>query len=66
MRKNKKMPQYSESLLIELIQDTKTLEDLTSLCQLVKELESQKDLAITERICREVKLQQGKIIYGKL
>lgn len=57
-------PQYSESLLIRLIRETKTINDLTGLCNLYRELEKQNDIVITYKINSEVKLQQQTIIYG--
>lgn len=57
-------PHYSESLLIRLIRETKTITDLTGLCNLYRELEKQNDIVITYKINSEVKLQQQTIIYG--
>lgn len=57
-------PQYSESLLIRLIRETKTLTDLTELCNLYRDLEEQKDLVITHKVTSEVQLQSWTILYS--
>ncbi|MBO6184231.1 MAG: hypothetical protein J6O88_05975 [Chryseobacterium sp.] len=57
-------PHYSEKMIIGLIRETKTIEDLTDLCNLLRDIEEQKDLTITFRISREVQIQQKTIIYG--
>ncbi|MEI7486440.1 MAG: hypothetical protein WCJ72_03345 [Chryseobacterium sp.] len=63
-KSNKTPPEYSEKMIIGLIRDTKKIEDLVSLGELINDLESQKDLVITEKIRREIRLQQETIIYG--
>lgn len=60
----KERPTYRETMIIGLIRDTKTIEDLTDLGQLLRDIENQNDLTITEKIKREVQLQQQTIIYG--
>lgn len=60
----KPKPEYSEKMMIGLIRETKTIEDLTDLCKLLRTVENQKDLVITYKINREVRLQQQTIIYG--
>lgn len=62
--KNTLPPHYSEKMMIGLIRDTKTIEELTDLCSLYKDLQAQKDIVITIRMAREVNLQQKTIIYG--
>lgn len=64
MKPNKLPPHYSEKMMIELIRETTTIEDLTALCRLYKDLQKQKDIVITYKMKREVKLQQETIIYG--
>ncbi|KFF26886.1 hypothetical protein [Chryseobacterium vrystaatense] len=61
---NKLPPKYSEKMILTLTKDSKSIEDLTNLCGLLKALEKQKDIIITQKIQREVKLQQQTIIYG--
>jgi hypothetical protein len=60
----KDTPRYQEKMLLELIWDSQTLDDLVDLCDLLNDLEAQKDLVITAKMCQEVKLQQQKIIYS--
>lgn len=64
MKTNKNPPHYSEKMMIGLIRNTKTIEDLTELCLLFRDLKTQKDIIITDRMQREVNIQQKTIIYG--
>jgi hypothetical protein len=64
MKSNKNPPHYSEKMMIELIRETKTIEELTQLCKLYKDLEKQRDIVITFRMTREIGMQQETIIYG--
>lgn len=57
-------PRYQEKMIIGLIRETKTIEDLTDLCNLLRDIEEQKDLTITFKINQEVQIQQKTIIYG--
>jgi len=57
-------PQYTEALLVRLIRETATMEELTDLCKLYMDLEMQNDIIITLKVKAEVGLQQQTIIYG--
>lgn len=56
---NKLPPEYSEKMILTLINNTTSIEDLMSLAQLIKDLEEQKDLIITEKIRREIFQRTG-------
>ncbi|MCX8533069.1 hypothetical protein [Chryseobacterium luquanense] len=60
----KSKPEYSEKMMIGLIRETKTIDDLTNLCKLLRAVEKQNDLVITYKMNKEVRLQQQTIIYG--
>ncbi len=57
-------PEYSEVLLLRLIRETNSLDDLVSLCDLINVLESQNDLVITNKIVTEVQRRQRTFIHG--
>ena len=57
-------PRYTEQTLIRIIQDCYDLDDLTNLCNNLRDLEENKDLEITSKIQMEVKVQQQVIIFG--
>ena len=57
-------PRYTEQTLIRIIQDCYDLDDLTNLCNNLRDLEENKDLTITSKIQTEVKIQQQVIIFG--
>ena len=61
---NKHPPEYSEKMLLNLINETNSIDDLVKLCDLLNALERQKDLVITEKMYRAVKQQQRIIIKG--
>ena len=63
-QQGKDPPRYSEKILIGLIKETTDLDNLTSLCKLYRDLEEQGDIDITQKINREVQIQQKVIIYG--
>lgn len=60
----KSSPRYTEKMLIRIINDCHDLDDLTNLCNNLRDLERNKDLIITEKIKREVKVQQMVIVFG--
>ena len=57
-------PRYTEQTLIRIIQDCYDLDDLTKLCNNLRDLEENKDLEITTKMQMEVKIQQQVIIFG--
>ena len=57
-------PRYTEQTLIRIIQDCYDLDDLTNLCNNLRDLEENKDLEITSKMQMEVKVQQQVIIFG--
>jgi hypothetical protein len=57
-------PRYTEQMLIRIIQDCYDLDDLTNLCNNLRDLEENKDLEITSKMQMEVKVQQQVIIFG--
>ncbi len=57
-------PRYTEQKLIRIIQDCYDLDDLTNLCNNLRDLEENKDLEITSKMQMEVKIQQQVIIFG--
>ena len=57
-------PRYTEQTLIRIIQDCYDLDDLTNLCNNLRDLEENKDLEITTKMQMEVKVQQQVIIFG--
>ena len=50
-------PRYTEQTLIRIIQDCYDLDDLTNLCNNLRDLEENKDLDITTKMQMEVKIQ---------
>ena len=57
-------PRYTEEMIIRIIQDCYDLDDLTNLCNNLRDLEENKDLEITTKMQMEVKIQQQVIIFG--
>ena len=57
-------PRYTEKMMIRIIQDCFDLDDLTNLCNNLRDLEENKDLDITSKMQMEVKIQQQVIIFG--
>ena len=57
-------PRYTEKMMIRIIQDCFDLDDLTNLCNNLRDLEENKDLEITSKMQMEVKIQQQVIIFG--
>ena len=57
-------PRYTEQKLIRINQDCYDLDDLTNLCNNLRDLEENKDLEITSKMQMEVKVQQQVIIFG--
>ena len=57
-------PRYKEKMIIRIIQDCYDLDDLTNLCNNLRDLEENKDLDITSKMQMEVKIQQQVIIFG--
>ena len=65
MTKTPKLPpRYTEKMIIRIIQDCYDLDDLTNLCNNLRDLEENKDLDITSKMQMEVKIQQQVIIFG--
>ena len=65
MTKTPKLPpRYTEKMMIRIIQDCYDLDDLTNLCNNLRDLEENKDLDITSKMQMEVKVQQQVIIFG--
>ena len=65
MTKTPKPPtRYTEQTLIRIIEDCYDLDDLTNLCNNLRDLEENKDLEITSKMQMEVKVQQQVIIFG--
>ena len=60
----KQPPRYTEKMIIRIIQDCYDLDDLTNLCNNLRDLEENKDLEITTKMQMEVKVQQQVIIFG--
>ena len=60
----KPSPRYTEKMIIIIIQDCYDLDDLTNLCNNLRDLEENKDLDITSKMQMEVKIQQQVIIFG--
>lgn len=60
----RKPPEYSEKTIIGIINDCNDIQDLSDLCNTLRDLERNKDLIITEKIKREVKVQQMVIVFG--
>lgn len=57
-------PRYTEKMIIRIIQDCYDLDDLTNLCNNLRDLEENKDLDITSKMQMEVKIQQQVIVFG--
>ena len=57
-------PRYTEKMISRIIQDCYDLDDLTNLCNNLRDLEENKDLDITSKMQMEVKIQQQVIIFG--
>ena len=57
-------PRYTKKMMIRIIQDCYDLDDLTNLCNNLRDLEENKDLEITSKMQMEVKIQQQVIIFG--
>lgn len=57
-------PRYTEKMMIRIIQDCYDIDDLTNLCNNLRDLEENKDLDITSKMQMEVKIQQQVIIFG--
>ena len=57
-------PRYTEKMIIRIIQDCYDLDDLTNLCNNLRDLEENKDLEITSKMQMEVKVQQQVIVFG--
>jgi len=57
-------PRYTEQTLIRIIQDCYDLDDLTNLCNNLRDLEENKYLTITKKISISVKVQQQVIVFG--
>ena len=57
-------PRYTEQMMIRIIQDCYDLDDLTNLCNNLRDLEENKDLTITKKISISVKVQQQVIVFG--
>ena len=57
-------PRYTEKMMIRIIQDCYDLDDLTNLCNNLRDLEENKDLEITSKMQMEVKIQQQVIVFG--
>ena len=57
-------PRYTEKMIIRIIEDCYDLDDLTNLCNNLRDLEENKDLDITTKMQMEVKIQQQVIIFG--
>ena len=57
-------PRYTEKMMIRIIQDCYDLDDLTNLCNNLRDLEENKDLEITSKMQMEVKIQQQVLIFG--
>ena len=57
-------PRYTEKMIIRIIEDCYDLDDLTNLCNNLRDLEENKDLEITSKIQMEVKIQQQVIVFG--
>ena len=57
-------PRHTEQTLIRIIQDCYDLDDLTNLCNNLRDLEENKDLDITSKMQMEVKIQQQVIVFG--
>ena len=60
----KQPPRYTEEMIVAIINDCNNLDDLTNLCNNLRDLEQNKDLEITSKIQMEVKLQQQVIVFG--
>lgn len=57
-------PRYTEEMIIRIIEDCYDLDDLTNLCNNLRDLEQNKDLTITKKISISVKVQQQVIVFG--
>ncbi len=57
-------PHYSEKLLIRIIYDCVSLEDLVLLGQLYTQLEDQGDIKITRKILYHTKIKQYELVYS--
>ena len=57
-------PRYTEQMIIRIIEDCFDLDDLTNLCNNLRDLEENKDLTITKKISICVKVQQQVIVFG--
>ena len=53
-----KRPQYTDRMLIRLIHETESREDLVKLSTLYVELSEQGDIVITHRMAHEMKAQE--------
>ena len=60
----KQPPRYTEKMIIRIIEDCFDLDDLTNLCNNLRDLEENKDLTITKKISISVKVQQQVIVFG--
>lgn len=57
-------PQYSQKMLIGLLNDCKTIEELCSLGNLLKELSEAGDFPMTAKLRAFALVKQQELIYG--
>lgn len=55
-------PHYSQKMLIQLVRETKDIQDLCNLGLLYRDLAAQEDIRITIRLKMEIKIQQELLI----
>lgn len=57
-------PRYSEAMLLRVMNDCKTIEDLTQVGQLYKDLAAAGDIHLSQRILCFCRVKQQELIYG--
>ena len=57
-------PQYSEKLLIRIMNDCTDVQDLANVGQLYKDLAQAGDIRITQRLLCFARVKQQELIYG--
>ena len=60
----KPKPEYSEALLIRIINDTKSIQDLADVGKLYQDLAEAGDIYISQKVISFSRVKQQELIYG--
>ena len=60
----KPKPEYSEALLIRIINDTKSIQDLADVGKLYQDLAEARDIHISQKIMCFCRVKHQELIYG--